>query len=154
MITGATPRISRTTAADRKRELSRFRKDPDCHVLIATPQTLGEGVSLHRVCTRQLHVDRTFNAGIYLQALDRTHRLGLDPGAVCEATMLVSEVTLDEAIEQRLAAKVGNMAALLDDPDLGVLRLPDFDDTLSIADMLLGPSDAADLAELFRHLKG
>jgi hypothetical protein len=38
--------------------------------------------------------------------------------------MLISEGTLDEGVKQRLVAKVGTMAALLDDPDLNDLRLP------------------------------
>lgn len=47
-------------------------------------------------------------------------------------------------------AKVGTMAALLDDPDLNGLRLPDLDDTVTPSDLLVGPADADDLAAVFR----
>jgi SNF2 family DNA or RNA helicase len=97
-------------------------------------------------------VDRTYNAGVYLQALDRTHRLGLAPDARARATILVAEGTIDERIEGRLNTKVATMAALLDDPDLAGLCLPDFDDVLSVTDLFLDGGNDADLADLFGHL--
>jgi superfamily II DNA or RNA helicase len=153
VITGTTPIKDDGAPTDRRRELHRFRTDPDCQVLIATPQTLGEGVSLHRTSTHQVHVDRTFNAGIYLQALDRTHRLGLPFGTLCTATTLIAEGTLDEGVEQRVGVKIAAMAALLDDPDLGDLTLPDTDDRLTDTELLLGPADRNDLLALFAHLR-
>jgi SNF2 family DNA or RNA helicase len=118
-------------------------------VLIATPQTLGEGVSLHRTSQHQVHVDRTYNAGVFLQSLDRTHRLGLDPGAECTATLLVTEGTIDERVEIRLAAKVAAMAAMLDDPDLIGLTVPDADESLTAEELLLGSDAAEALSDLF-----
>lgn len=152
VVMGSVPRRDPRAPTDRARELARFRGDPECHVLLATPQSLGEGVSLHETCTRQVHVDRTYNAGVYLQALDRTHRLGLAPDARARATILVAEGTIDERIEGRLNTKVATMAALLDDPDLAGLCLPDFDDVLSVTDLFLDGGNEADLADLFGHL--
>ncbi|MCU1499786.1 MAG: SNF2-related protein [Acidimicrobiales bacterium] len=130
-------------------EIDRFRNDPDCSVLIATPQTLGEGVSLHQTCQHQIHVDRTYNAGLFLQSLDRTHRLGLAPRSECSATVLVTEGTIDERVEARLAAKVAAMAAMLDDPDLVGLSVPDVDRPLDTNALLLGPDASDALADLF-----
>lgn len=135
--------------ADRATELARFRSDPLCHVLLATPQTLGEGVSLHMTCQYQVHVDRTYNAGVFLQALDRTHRLGLPDDADCTVTLLVAERTIDERVEARLAAKVAAMSAMLDDPDLVGLTMPDLDDTLTAHELLLGTNASEALADLF-----
>jgi len=134
---------------ERYGQLEAFRTDPDCHVLLATPQTLGEGVSLHQTCQRQIHVDRTYNAGVFLQSLDRTHRLGLPPDADCRVTLLVAEETIDEQVESRLSRKVAQMAAMLDDPDLVGLSVPDVDDTLSPIGLLLGTDAGEALADLF-----
>jgi hypothetical protein len=38
---------------------------------------MAEGVSPRHTCHDAIYVDRTFNAGQYLQSLDRIHRLGL-----------------------------------------------------------------------------
>jgi superfamily II DNA or RNA helicase len=127
VITGATPSEAPEAPADRARELARFRADVDCEVLIATPQTLGEGVSLHRTCQSQVHVDRTFNAGLYLQALDRTHRVGMPPGVRARAVTLVSENTIDERVERVLGEKLERMRKALADPGLQLLSLPDDD---------------------------
>jgi len=142
---------------DRTRELARFRADPDCQVLIATPHTLGEGVSLHHTTTHQIHLDRTFNAGLFLQSLDRTHRLGLPADAHCSATFLVAEradgqATVDSVVAARLEAKVAAMGRALDDPGLARLALPSEDDRLRPTDVLLGAGGADDLAALFSHL--
>jgi SNF2 family DNA or RNA helicase len=118
-------------------------------VLLATPQTLGEGISLHHECQHQVHVDRTYNAGVFLQSLDRTHRLGLDPNTTCRATLLVAEGTIDERIEARLSAKVAAMSAMLDDPDLMGLTVPDLDEPLSSTELLLGVDAGEALADLF-----
>ncbi len=138
-----------TPGPARAAELERFRSDPRCNVLIATPQTLGEGLSLHRTCQHQVHIDRTYNAGIFLQSLDRTHRLGLDANAECTVTLLVTEGTIDERVEARLANKVAAMAAMLDDPDLIGLTVPDVDAPLTAEELLLGPDAADALADLF-----
>ena len=45
------------------------------------------------------------------------------------------------------------MGAVLNDPGLNDLALPDDDDLLSPAAVALGPNRAADLASLFAHLR-
>jgi hypothetical protein len=152
VIMGSVPRRDRDGGVDRTGELLRFRTDPSCQVLLATPQSLGEGVSLHETCTRQIHIDRTYNAGVFLQALDRIHRLGLAFDADPRTTIFVTEGTIDECVEIRLNSKVAAMSALLNDPDLLTLSLPDFDDTLSTTDLFLDGGNAQDLADLFAHL--
>jgi len=111
VIDGGVPVDDPQASTDRKRELTRFRTDPNCTVLVATPHTLSEGVSLHHTTTHQIHLDRTFNAGMFLQSLDRTHRLGLPPEANCTATYLVAERgdrsdTVDMVVVSRLKLKI------------------------------------------------
>jgi superfamily II DNA or RNA helicase len=143
---------------DRESEIQRFRHDRDCSVLVATPHTLAEGVSLHHTTTHQIHLDRTFNAGMMLQSLDRTHRLGLPPAADCTVTYLLAarrdgSDTIDDVAGHRLDAKVLDMARKLNDHQLATLALPAADDVLSDNDLLLGPSQSGDLAALFEHLR-
>ncbi|MEJ2865973.1 DEAD/DEAH box helicase [Actinomycetospora flava] len=127
VITGGTPVEDESAPTDRVRELRRFREDPDCQVLIATPQTLGEGISLHRTSQSQVHLDRSFNAGLYLQALDRTHRVGMPPGTHASALALIAEGTIDERVQQVLTEKIEAMRHVLDDPSLRTFALPDPD---------------------------
>jgi SNF2 family DNA or RNA helicase len=125
VITGSVVRDDPAASTDRVRQLKKFREDPTCTVLIATPQTLGEGVSLHHACQSQVHVDRTFNAGLYLQALDRTHRVGMPPGTKARVTVLVAQGTIDEQIELSLNRKLLEMDEKLRDPTLRRLAEPD-----------------------------
>ena len=145
-------------ADDRQNAIERFRHDPECHVLLATPHTLSEGVSLHFATTHQLHVDRGFNAGMYAQSLDRTHRLGLPPNADCTLTYLMAMrrnggETIDHVVAQRLDAKLLDMARKLNDRQLATLAFPSSDDVLSDVDLLMDPGQQGDLQALFEHLR-
>lgn len=146
-VTGMLPLHDGRAPRDRERELKRFRTDPECRVLIATPQTLGEGVSLHKVCQSQIHLDRSYNAGLFLQALDRTHRVGMPAGTHARVTLLVAKGTIDENVHASLTAKLIRMNDVLEDPTLRRLALPGADDQPSAR------LSAADRHSLLRHLK-
>jgi SNF2 family DNA or RNA helicase len=132
----------------REAEVQRFRTDPACWVLLANPAAMAEGISLHTACHDAVYLERTFNAGQYLQSLDRIHRLGLTEDT--RVTFLVSEGTIDEAVAQRVEDKARALSAMLDDPAMLVMSLPDEED---VGDPL-DPTDAADVAALFAHLRG
>ncbi|MGW4441046.1 SNF2-related protein [Streptomyces sp. NPDC004596] len=141
VITGATAVDDATAPTDRRRQLSKFRRNDDCWALIATPQTLGEGVSLHHTAIDQVHVDRGYSAGTWLQAIDRTHRLGLPPGSRPTCTVLIAEDTIDERVTAALNAKVAALAIALNDHTL----LPVADPTMAEGDSVaavLGDVDA------------
>lgn len=108
----------------REREFDRFRHDPGCSVLLANPAACGEGVSLHHWCHEAVYVDRTFNAGHFLQSQDRIHRLGLEDDVVTKFTLLVSEGSIDDTVNGRLADKVSALAVLMNDPGLVDIALP------------------------------
>jgi SNF2-related domain len=133
----------------REGELERFREDDDCWVLLANPAAVGEGISLHRHCHEAVYLERTFNAGQYLQSIDRIHRLGLDPTEVTRVSFLICSGTVDEVVDARVAEKAGRLGEMLDDPGIATMSLPDEED--------VGPpfdaGDAADLAALFGHLR-
>lgn len=131
---------------DREAEIARFRNDADCMVLLSNPATLGEGISLHRECHDAVYVDRDFAAGRYLQSLDRIHRLGLPPEIETSVTILSSENTIDEVIEQRLKIKLEFMGRILDDPE--VEQLGDLDEEPSAT----GGLDTEDIQLLLKHM--
>lgn len=117
-----------TDADKRDVQLRKFRNDESCKVLIANPQTLGEGVSLHQVCHNAIFMDRSFNAGLYLQAIDRIHRLGLAPDQRTRIELLVTQGTVDERVAVRLEAKVRKLAAFLQDEHLVAASIPSVDE--------------------------
>lgn len=129
----------------RERELRRFREDSACQVLIANPAAMSEGVSLHRDCHDAVYVDRTFNAGQYLQSIDRIHRLGLTPGTDTRVTFLVSAGTVDETVDDRVRVKAERLSEMLSDPNLVTMALPDEEAYGSWIDV-------EDVDALFAHL--
>lgn len=116
-----------TDLRSRQYALKNFRENPDCKVLIANPATLGEGVSLHEVCHDAIYLERTFNAGEFLQSIDRIHRLGLPDEIETRITFLESCGTIDEVVGKRIKTKVENMSQMLNDPGLTRMALPDED---------------------------
>jgi hypothetical protein len=131
---------------DRAEQLAHFRNDPACFVLLSNPATLGEGVSLHQVCHDAVYVERDFAAGRFMQSMDRIHRLGLEHDVRTQITVLVANQTIDELVEQRLAAKLEFMGRVLDDP--AVLELGDLDEEPSAT----AGMDDADLRALVGYL--
>lgn len=140
----ADPAAART----RESELARFRTDPACKVLLANPAAMSEGVSLHQVCHDAVYLDRTFNAGQYLQSVDRIHRLGLRQGQETRITFLQTVGTIDEVIDARIREKAARLGEMLDDPDISTMALPSDED--------YGPAldSTADMVALFAHLRG
>lgn len=132
----------------RERELRRFREDQNCRVLLANPAAMAEGVSLHHICHDAIYIDRTFNAGQYLQSLDRIHRLGLSRDTETRISLLTSEGTIDDRVNSRVRTKMTRLGQMLADPGLVPLALPDDDD--------FGPAlvDDLDLQEVLDHLAG
>ncbi len=140
----AEPNAART----RESELTRFRTDPACKVLLANPAAMSEGVSLHQICNDAIYLDRTFNAGQYLQSIDRIHRLGLRAGQGTRITFMVTNGTIDEVIDARIKQKAERLGEMLDDPDISTMALPSDED--------YGPAIETydDMVALFAHLRG
>lgn len=112
----------------REMEISRFRNDPACTVLLANPAACGEGISLHHECHHAVYLDRTFNAGQFLQSQDRIHRLGLKKGIDTYFTLLISKDSIDDSVNYRLKDKVQALALLMNDPGLVQVALPEPDE--------------------------
>jgi hypothetical protein len=148
IVYGAIPSLedARPGMRTRERELDRFRNDSDCLVLLANPAALGEGASLHHACHHAVYLDRTFNAGQYLQSLDRIHRLGLAPDTETHVTLLIAADTIDERVNRRVLDKTRRLAGMLADPGLAQMALPDEELEGDIID------DDLDLEAILEHL--
>lgn len=137
------------TGTSRESELDRFRRDPNCLVLLANPAATAEGISLHRDCHHAVYLDRTFNAGQYLQSLDRIHRLGMDPAIETRFTFLVTSGTIDTVVDGRIQVKAARLGALLDDRTISAMALPSDDAYTDPYEL-----DEDDLRAIFGHLAG
>lgn len=149
-VYGAIPAEISSPTADvtRERELARFRDSTSgCMVLLANPAAMSEGVSLHHDTHDAVYLDRTFNAGQYLQSVDRIHRLGLEANQDTNVTFLITRGTIDELINDRVGAKAELLGQMLEDPDIGTVALPSDEDYGEAVDI-------DDLEALFRHLRG
>ena len=68
---------------NREKIIRAFKENPNYKILIATPPSCSESVSLHinkfgeTVCKNAIYFDRTFNAAHYMQSKDRIHRIGM-----------------------------------------------------------------------------
>jgi SNF2 family DNA or RNA helicase len=51
-------------------------KESILDVIVATPQSCAESISLHQACTNAIYYDLSYNAAEFLQSLDRIHRVG------------------------------------------------------------------------------
>lgn len=135
---------------ERRFELNKFRNQENCAVLITNPQTLGEGVSFHHVCNQAVYLDRTYNAGQYLQSLDRIHRLGLPKDTKTSIYLLTTENSIDNRISSRLRSKINRMAEVLNDESLrNVVDIDFFDFDEQAFEIGL---DRLDLSDLLKHL--
>lgn len=148
LVHGGVPQYDPDGGVSRETELNRFRNDAGCFVLLANPAAIGEGVSLHHDCHDAIYLERTFNAGQYLQSIDRIHRLGLPNDVETRISFLLTDETIDLAVDSRVRDKAELLGEMLNDRDLATLALPDDED--------YGPPIDTDLdvQELFRHLRG
>lgn len=98
-------------------------------VLIASPASLAESVSLHKnlrgenVCNNAIYLDRNFNGAQFMQSMDRIHRIGMDETVQVKYYLIIAQDTIDEVIHQRLNEKHSDMLVALNDDMLNTLNI-------------------------------
>lgn len=120
-------------------------------VLVANPASCSESISLHSACRHAVYLDRTYDCALFLQSVDRIHRLGLPVDADVSVTIFQSTLygapTVDHVVDAALVRKDAQMRRLLEGANIEPL-----DPT---ADPLITASgDHADLEALLRYLMG
>jgi len=125
----------------REAKINRFKNDPNCMALVANPAAAAESISLHKQCNYALYLDRSYNAGQFLQSQDRIHRLidkKYEKQKYIEIFYLDLPWCLDWKIHYRLNEKIENMAKFLNDKSLQTLQGFDFDSESASSEDELG----------------
>lgn len=135
-IFGGSPNESNDELSSRETALRNFLESKSCWVLIANPAAASEGLSLHTSCHDAIYLDRNYNAGHFLQSIDRIHRLGLPPGTVTNTTVIRSVTPdgircIDSAVSRRLFNKVRALQIVLNDRDLQEIAMAEDDARVS-----------------------
>ena len=133
----------------RESRIKRFKEDSDCMVLVANPAAAAESISLHEQCNYALYLDRTYNAGQFLQSQDRIHRLidkDREQQKYIEVYYLALPDCVDEKVHDALNRKIDNMANFLNDPSLVSLQGFNFDSDAFEDD---NPMDRIDSEEFY-----
>lgn len=104
---------------DRQKIINSF-KNSDMMVLIASPATLAESISLHKCCQNAIYVNRNFNAAQFIQSKDRIHRINMPEGTTATYFYLVNKDSVDEVVNDRLNIKESRMLRILDSEELEI----------------------------------
>lgn len=135
----------------RERVIERFLDTEGAAVLVANPASCSESISLHRACRVAVYLDRTYDCALFLQSIDRIHRLGLPADAHVEIHILNATLagrgTIDHLVDAALLQKEGTMLQLLQGAELAAFSPTE--DPLESAE-----GDDQDLAALLRYLLG
>ena len=90
------------SVADRNESIRKFKTESDCRILVATPGSAKEGLTL-TVANHAIFYDRGFSLDDYLQAQDRIHRISQTEN--CFIHNLIAQNTIDEWVDTLLNAK-------------------------------------------------
>lgn len=115
-----------TTAETRESIVREFNSDNSSFsVILANPFAVAESISLHKKCHNAIYIERSFNAAHFIQSKDRIHRFGLPQGTQTQYYYLISENSIDETINSRLAIKENRLNEIMES-----MPIPLFDNTL------------------------
>ena len=135
----------------RERVISRFLGTVGSAILVTNPASCSESISLHHGCHNAIYLDRTYDGALFLQSVDRIHRLGLSPDTTVSIHIILSTLdeqpTIDHLVEASLQQKEDRMRRLLEGAELAPLA-QHVDPSIAAA------GDEEDLKELLRYLVG
>lgn len=117
------------TGEDRQNTIDNFRYN-DLMVLIASPATLAESISLHRCCQFAIYVNRNFNAAQFIQSKDRIHRINMPEGLTANYCFLLNKDSIDEGISERLELKESRMLRILDAENIQIGAIENQDNSI------------------------
>lgn len=142
---------------NRDKRIQEFKDDSNPRILIATPASLSESVSLHinsktgkKVCSNAIYLDRNFNGAQFMQSMDRIHRLGMAKDTQVVYHLIIGKRTIDEKIDERLWQKFTDMSFALNDSWPTVL---DYDGTREEISKEESQKDFNALVDHLRELK-
>lgn len=132
----------------RERRIEQFLCVDGPAALVTNPATSSESISLHRACHNAIYLDRTYDAALYFQSIDRIHRLGLPKDAEVNIHILQATIgdsrTIDHLVSASLLSKQRAMEELLGGAEIHPLH----------QDAAEPEGSSADLEQLIRYLVG
>ena len=132
----------------RERRIERFLSVDGPAALVTNPATSSESISLHRACHNAIYLDRTYDAALFFQSIDRIHRLGLPDDAEVTIHILQATIgdndTIDHLVDSSLLSKQEAMEVLLGGAEIHPLQ----------EDAADPEGSPADLEQLIRYLVG
>ena len=121
---------------ERQNIINQFRSG-DLKVIIASPATLAESISLHKCCQNAIYVNRNFNAAQFIQSKDRIHRINMPKGLTAKYIFLMNRDSVDEGINERLELKESRMLRILDADNIQIGSIENQDNsTMSDEDVM------------------
>lgn len=121
--------INGTVVGDERQEvINKFRYE-NLKVLIASPATLAESISLHKCCQNAIYVNRNFNAAQFIQSKDRIHRINMPDGLTANYFFLINRNSVDEGVSERLELKESRMLRILDADNIQIGSLENQDNS-------------------------
>jgi SNF2 family DNA or RNA helicase len=135
----------------REAVIHRFLNESGPAILVTNPASCSESISLHSSCHNAIYLDRTYDAALFLQSIDRIHRLGLPQDVTVTIHILTATLdgapTIDGLVDSSLARKEARMLDLLQGAEIVPMSLAN--DAAEDAE-----GDETDLAILLRYLLG
>ncbi len=135
----------------RERIIDQFLNHSGPAVLVTNPASCSESISLHRSCHNAIYLDRTYDCALFLQSIDRIHRLGLPPDVDVRVHILLATIdgrpTVDHLVEGALGRKESTMRQLLEGAELLPFQL-------SSDPLVEAEGSYEDLGNLLRFLLG
>ena len=132
----------------RERRIDEFLSVNGPAALVTNPATSSESISLHRACHNAVYLDRTYDAALFFQSIDRIHRLGLPDDADVTIHILQATIgdddTIDHLVDASLLSKQAAMEELLGGAEIHPLQQDSVDPE----------GIPADLEQLIRYLVG
>ena len=131
--------------------IARFLGSDGSALLVTNPASCSESISLHHGCHNAIYLDRTYDGALFLQSIDRIHRLGLHPDTEVSIHLIRSTIdgrpTIDHLVEASLQRKEDRMRRLLEGAELAPLAQP-------VEPSIAAEGDEEDLEDLLRYLLG
>lgn len=131
--------------------ITRFLDAAGSAVLVTNPASCSESISLHHGCHNAIYLDRTYDGAMFLQSIDRIHRLGLSPDTKVSIHIIRSTIDdqpiIDHLVEASLQRKANQMRRLLEGAELSPLAQ-------HVDPSIAADGDEEDLKELLRYLLG
>ena len=119
----------RGSTQDRKKQLEKFRDDPECEVFVASLKAAGTGVDL-TAASVVIHYDRWWNPAKENQATDRVHRIGQNRGV--QVFKMMTKGTIEEHIHNLIQKKVGLLEGIIGYDDQNQVKHLDREDLVAL----------------------